>query len=621
MKRLLAGALTALALSLTLPAAAHAAEAVDGSAIAMHGTPKYGPDFRHFDYVNPNAPVGGSIRLGSIGGFDSLNPFIMRGESAPGLTMTYDTLMVASADEAYTKYCLLCSRVVVPADRSWIIFYMRDDAYFHDGTPITVDDVIFTFEMLRTRGAPFFRSYYRDVTGVERVGDNGVRFTFGVSGNRELPLILGELPILPKHYWEGRDFERTTLEPPLGSGPYRIQSLEPGRFIVYERVANYWGAAHPARVGQYNFGSIRYDAYLDANVAFEAFKAGAIDYRVENVARQWATGYDTPAFRNGTLIKEELDHNRNAGMQGFAFNLRRPQFQDARVREALGLAFDYEWTNRNLFFGAYARTESYFQNSELAATGLPEGEELAILRDLQARYPDAVPDRVFTTPFRAPVTDGTGDARTNLIRARDLLREAGWDIPDGQFVLRNARGETLRFEILLSSPAFERVTLPYIRNLRRLGVEVTVRTVDSAQYINRMRSFDFDITVAVWGQSPSPGNEQRGYWSSAAATDQGSRNLAGIASPAIDAAIELLITAPDRESLVQRTRALDRLLQWGFYVVPNWHSAVDRVAYWDRFGHPEITPDNGSNLLTWWVDPERDRTLERRRAAVLPRTN
>ncbi|MBI1363444.1 MAG: ABC transporter substrate-binding protein [Proteobacteria bacterium] len=621
MRKTLISLAAVLTLGLTAPALADATTAVDGPGIAMHGDTKYKSGFDHFDYANPDAPKGGVLHLGATGGFDSLNGFIIKGEAPEGLGLIYDTLMVSSADEAFTEYCLLCERVVVPADRSSVTFYMRTDARWHDGKPVTVDDVIFTFETLRTKGSPHYRFYYADVVKVEKVDGNGVRFTFKDSTNKELPLILGQLPVLPKHYWEGRTFDKTTQDVPLGSGPYRVKEFEPGRYIVYERVADYWGQNHPVRKGQFNFGEIRYDFYLDPNVMFEAFKAGAIDYRVENTSKLWATGYDLPAVRNGAMVKEEFPHHRNAGMQGFIMNMRRPLFQDVRVREALGFAFDFEWTNKNLFYGVYSRTESYFQNSELAATGLPQGEELEILKKLKEKYPDAVPDAVFTTPFKAPVNDGSGDARTNLVKARDLLKAAGWDIPEGEFLLKNAAGETFRFEILLVSPAFERIMLPYVKNLRKLGMDVTVRTVDTSQYVNRLRAFDFDMVVSGWGQSASPGNEQRSMWTSEVVNVPESSNYAGIANPAIDAAVDLLIGAPDRVSLVNRTRALDRLLQWGFYVVPNWHAKFDRLAYWDKFGHPSVTPDSGSDIYTWWIDAARDATLDARKAAAAPKAN
>jgi microcin C transport system substrate-binding protein len=427
------------------------------------------------------------------------------------------------------------------------------------------------------------------------VGERKVRFSFAAGDNREMPLIAGQLPILPRHYWENRDFSRTTLEPPLGSGPYRVGAFETGRYVVLERVPEYWGRDLAVNRGMHNFDRIRYDYFRDATVIREAVKAGSIDLRAENQAKAWALDYDTPAVRRGELIMKAFDHDRPAGMQGFVMNTRRPLFRDARVRYALAHAFDFEWSNRNLFFGQYARTGSYFANSELASSGLPGPEELKLLEPWRGQ----IPDEVFTREYRPPSTDGSGWPRDNLRRAFELLREAGWGVRELRLVNERS-GEPFGFEILLVGSGFERIVLPYVRNLRRLGIDARVRVVDSSQYVNRVRAFDFDMIVAVWGQSASPGNEQRDFWGSAAARSPGSRNYAGIASPALDALIESLIAAPDRESLVQRTRALDRVLLWSHLVVPNWHSPVDRIVFWDKFGYPEPPPRQGTSTDFWW---------------------
>jgi len=576
-----------------------------GHAMAMHGEPKYGPDFTHFDYVNPDAPKGGSLRLGVTGTFDSFNPYIIKGNAAAGIGA--ETLTVASADEPFTRYGLIAESIEWPEDRSWVIFTLRPEARWHDGTPITVDDVIFSLETLKTKGQPFFRFYYGTIDRAEKVGERKVKFVFTEAGNRELPLIAGEMPILSKHYWEGKDFERTTLEPPLGSGPYRIADFEPGRYVVVERVEDYWGKDLPVNVGINNFDRIRYDYFRDDTVLRQALKAGVIDYREENQAKAWALDYDTPAVREGWLKKKLFPQENPAGMQAFVFNTRRPMFSDPKVREALNYAFDFEWTNPTLFFGQYTRTESYFSNSELASSGLPQGDELALLE----KYRGRVPERVFTEEYRAPVTDGSGWPRKNLEKAFQLLAEAGWHVRDMKLV-NDETGEQMRFEILLVSQAFERVVLPLVRNFKRLGIEARVRLVDQSQYINRIRSYDFDMAVLGWGQSESPGNEQRSFWSSSAADSPGSRNYAGIKDPVVDELVELVISAPDRESLVTRTRALDRVLLWGFYVIPNWYLSVDRILYWDKFSYPEVIPARGTSVSYWWFDPVKAERLKER---------
>nr|VFK68206.1 MAG: microcin C transport system substrate-binding protein [Candidatus Kentron sp. UNK]VFK72986.1 MAG: microcin C transport system substrate-binding protein [Candidatus Kentron sp. UNK] len=569
-------------------------------ALALHGQPKYAPDFKNFDYVNPDAPKGGAIRLAAQGAFDSFHEFIPKGNAAGGLGLLYDQLLVASADEPFTQYGLIAQCVQVPKDRSWVIFTLRPQARWHDGRPITVEDVIWTFETLTTRGHPSYRFYYASVAGVEKIGERRVKFTFKEPGNRELPLIVGQMSVLPKHYWQNRDFSRATLEPPLGSGPYRIASFDPGRRVVFQRVQDYWGAGLPVNRGQYNLQTLHYDYYRDATVIREALKAGDIDYRLENQAKAWATDYRVPAVREGRLIRESIPHHRPAGMQAFVMNTRRPVFRDRNARLALSLAMDFQWINKNLFFSQYTRTQSYFANSELAATGLPSVDELAILQP----YREQLPTEVFTTPYRAPTTDGDGWARENLLRAARLLDKAGWVIRDMRRVQAKT-GQPMAFEILLISKQFERVVLPFVRNLKRLGIEVSVRLVDSSQYINRLRSFDFDMFINVWGQSDSPGNEQRGYWSSASADSPAARNFAGIRDPVVDELVELLIQSPDRPTLVTRARALDRVLLHGHYVIPNWHHTADRILYWNKFSRPQHTAPTGVSLHRWWHDEEK----------------
>jgi microcin C transport system substrate-binding protein len=579
-------------------------------ALTLADKPKYGPGFKHLDYVNPNAPKGGTVRLYSIGGFDSFNPFIIKGRDAAGSGTIYDTLMAHSADEPFSMYCLVCETVEVPDDRSWVIFHLNPKARWHDGKPITVDDVIWSFNTLFENGAPIYRFYYGNVVKVEKTDARSVKFSFKPGSNRELPLILGELPVLPKHYWDGKDFTATTLEPPLGSGPYRVKSFEANRNVVYERVKDYWAASHPAQRGESNFDIIRYDYYRDSTVALEAFKAGNYDFRAENSSKEWATGYDSPALRSGQIVKREIKHNRTAGMQGFAFNLRRPLFEDPRVRRALNYALDFEWSNKTLFYGQYIRTDSYFDNSELASTGLPKGDELAIL----AKYRDKLPKDVFETVYTNPKTDGTGNIRPNLRIANEMLRDAGWAVDEKTRKLTHAKtGRVFDFEILLVQPAFERIALPFKQNLARLGIEARVRTVDSAQYQKRVQDFDFDMIVTSWGQSESPGNEQRDFWGSAAADRPGSRNVAGVKDPVLDELVEGVIAAADRQGLVTATHALDRVLLWKFLAIPNWHIASDRVAYWDIFGQPKVTPARGVQFNAWWVDTAKAAALRQRR--------
>jgi microcin C transport system substrate-binding protein len=598
-----------LAACLVSFAAAAGAQTTRSHGLAMHGDLKYGADFGAFDYVEPQAPKGGEVKLEAFGTYDNFNVWILGGTPAGVIGSTLDTMMVASADEPFSKYCLICETVELPADRGWIAFDLRPAARFHDGTPITADDVVWTFETLMTKGHPFFRSYYADVAKVEKTGERRVRYTFKSTTNRELPLIVAELPVLSRAWFEGRDFSRPLLEPPLGSGPYRVESFEMGRFLRLVRVPDYWARDLPVRRGQNNFDAMRHDWYRDRTVALEAFKAGEFDIRVENQALAWATRYDSPARERGLYRLEEIQEERTSGMQGFVYNMRRPIFADARVREALAHAFDYEWSNRQLFFGAYARTRSYFDNSELAARGLPSPAELELLEPLRAQ----VPPRVFTEAYEPPRTDGSGNLRDNLRVATRMLREAGWQVRDNRLV--DGQGRQLAFEILINSGSqFERIILPFIENLKRLGIEASVRSVDVAQYQRRMEAFDFDMTVIVFGQSDSPGNEQRDYWTAARADVQGSRNYAGLKNPAVDALVERIVNAPDRASLVTATRALDRVLQWSFLVVPHWHSKVDRVAMWDRFGRPAVTSKQGFLQSVLWVDPAKDAALRERRA-------
>jgi microcin C transport system substrate-binding protein len=590
---------------------APAALAATSHGLSLFGDLKYLPDFKHFDYVNPDAPKGGTVKYNAIGTFDTLNPFTLKGVPAAGIGMIFDTLMISAADEPASAYGLVAESVEVAPDRSWAIYTVRKEARFQDGSPITADDVIWTFDTLKARGHPRYRLYYAEVTKAEKVGERGVKFTFANTENRELPQIVGEMPVLSKAYWTAHDFDKTTLEPPLGSGAYKIETVDAGRSITYRRVENYWAKDLPVSVGRNNFDLIRYDYYRDQTIALEAFKAGQYDIRIENVAKNWAIGYDGPALAAGLIKKEDIAHHLPEGMQAFGFNTRKPLFQDARVRQALGYLFDFEWTNKNLFYGAYVRTDSYFSNSELASSGLPAPEERTLLDPLKAE----LPDEVFTTAYTPPKTDGTGNIRDNLRAALRLLAAAGWSVKNEQLV-NDKTGQRFEFEFLLAQPEFERIVLPFGQNLARAGIKMNVRTVDPAQYENRLRDFDFDMTVTSWGESLSPGNEQRDFWGSAAADEKGSLNYVGIKSKAVDALVDLVIHAPDRASLVTRTHALDRVLLHGYYVIPNWHISVFRVASWSKFARPPNNPPYGLALDSWWIDPARAQDVEARKAQV-----
>jgi len=581
-----------------------------GHGIAMYDDLKYGPDFKHFDYVDPNAPKGGEIKHAAIGTFDSFNPFIIKGNPDGASAMIYDTLLTPSADEPFSEYGLLAESVETPPDRSWVAFTLRPQARWHDGQPVTVDDVIWSFETLRSKGQPFFRAYYASVDKVEKTGERTVKFTFKPGNNRELPLIIGQLVVLPKHYWAGRDFEATTLDPPLGSGPYKIDKFEAGRWSSYRRVDDYWGKDLPVNVGRNNFDVQRFDYYRDDTVAIEALKAGEYDLRLERSAKEWATAYDVPAVRDGSLKKEEIKNDRPAGMQAYAFNLRRPLFQDRRVRQALGYPFDFEWSNRTLFYGQYTRTRSYFANSDLASSGVPQGQDLAVLEPFRGK----VPDEVFSKEYEPPATDGSGNIRDNLRKASELLKAAGWDIdPTTKMLVNTTTHQPFEFEILLVDPLFERITLPFTKNLERLGIVARVRTVDAAQYKKRNDDFDFDVIVNNWAQSTSPGNEQREYWTSPFADQPGSSNVLGLKDAVVDALVDQLIAAPDRASLVARTHGLDRVLLWGYYVIPQWYLSYDRVAYWNKFGRPSVTPAQGVQIDSWWVDPAKVAALQQKK--------
>lgn len=581
------------------------AQAAPQHALTLYNeAPKYPANFQHFDFVNPDAPKGGTFRMAGFGSFDSLNPFISKGVPEQNIGLIYDTLMAQSLDEPFTEYGLVAGKIEKAPDNSWVRFYLRPEARFNDGQPIRAEDVVFSFQTLMSAGSPLYRGYYADVDQVIAEDPLRVLFKFKHSNNRELPLILGQLTVLPKHWWESRDFAKSNLEVPLGSGPYRVTAVKAGRSIRYERVKDYWGRDLPVNRGFYNFDVITSDYYRDNTVALEALKAGQFDYWLEMSAKNWANAYNTPAVAQGRLIKEQIANGNPTGMQGFVFNTRRPLFQDVRVRHALSLLLDFEWSNKQLFNGAYTRTRSYFENSEMAATGLPGPEELAILEPLRGK----IPPQVFDQAFSPSVCDGSGMIRAQQRQAYQLLQEAGWRIVDDKMV--DAHGKPVVIEFLLAQTEFERVLLPFKRNLADLGIDLVIRRVDVSQYITRVRSRDFDMIVGSFPQSNSPGNEQREFWMSSSADKPGSRNYIGLKDPAIDSLVESLINADSRASLVAHARALDRVLQWGYYVIPNWHIKTWRVAYWDHIGHPQVAPKYDIGINTWWIKPNAKPAVE-----------
>ncbi|WP_245408240.1 extracellular solute-binding protein [Zhengella mangrovi] len=588
-------------------------------ATALTGTPKYPEGFSRFDYVNADAPKTGRARLASMGSFDTFNPVPTKGEAATGLGLVFETLMVSSLDELNisAEYGLLAEAIRYPADFSWVSFRMNPKARWHDGKPVTADDVVWSFEK-QVELNPQVRFYYRNVVKAEVSGDGEVTFLFNVRGNRELPHIMGQLMVLAKHWWEGtgadgkqRDVAQSTLEPPLGSGPYRIGKVDAGRSITFERVKDYWGADLPSNVGQNNFDEIAYEYYRDGAVIVEALKADAYDFRLENSAKNWVTAYEPSLFpgRAKGFVKLETFPDRASGsMQAFVPNLRRKKFQDWRVRRALNFAFDFETTNRTVLYDLYLRNDSYFAGTELASSGLPQGKELEILE----KYRELVPETVFTEVYSNPVAGTDAKLRNNLREAVRLLREAGYAITDRKMV-HTETGEPLTFEILdISGRNFDKIVLPYVDNLRKIGIDASYREIETSSYINRWRAFDYDMIISTWGQSLSPGNEQRNYWGSESKDREGSRNFAGIADDGIDRLIDEVIFAKDRDTLVAATRALDRALLHHNYVIPQWYYPYDRMIYWDRFGRPDPLPEYSNGFPTvWWWDADKAARIQK----------
>ena len=602
--RIIAHSTTLLLILLVLPYHYAAGAVTRSHAIALYGEPKYPSDFVQFGYTSPKAAKGGEVTLHSLGTFDTFNLHTAKGNPADGLDLLYSSLTVGSSDEAATQYGLVAEQIIYPEDRSWIEFKMNPEAKFHDGTVITADDVVFSFELLMEKGSPAYRLFFADVKTAQALDDHRVKFTFNPGASRELALSIGSLPIFPQHYWATRDFSKTSLEPPLGSGPYKIKTFDSGRRISYERVDNYWAKEHPTQKGLYNFDTIIYDYYRDDIIAMEAFKAGEYDIRRERISKLWATAYNGTAFTSGKIKTREIDHNNPTGMQAFVFNTRRPVFKDIAVRKAISLAFDFEWTNKNLFYNAYSRTQSYFSNSQLVSKGLPSDKELEILNPLK----DQLPESVFNEEYQAPVSSGKNRNRENLKKAKKILDAHGYKVVKNQLISPHS-GNPVTFEILLYDVGFKRVTNPFIQGLKKLGIQVSTRMVDTSQYIRRVRTFDFDMMVHVFSQSSTPGNEQFNYWHSRSVDQEGSGNLIGINNPAIDTIVERLTLVESYDDLVVTTQALDRVLLHQHYVVPHWHIRHHRIAYWDKFNQPEVAPiydrvyDTG--IMSWWSTDAR----------------
>lgn len=575
---------------------------IKAHSISIDGEVKYKDGFEHYDYVNRDAPKNGKIKLASVGTFDSLNPFILKGIAPEGIMYTYDSLMSASLDESFSRYPLIAESLEYPEDRSFVIFNLNKNAKFSDGKNISAKDVKFSFETLMTKGSLTFRRYYSDVDSVEILNPHRVKFNFKNSQNRELILIVSELPILPKHYWDSRDFEKTTLEIPISSGPYTIKDVKPNRSITYKRADNYWAQDLPTRRGIYNFDEITYDYYRDDLIALEAFKSGEYDFREENVARSWAHSYSGRDFDANLILKEEILHNIPRGFQGFFFNTRLNKFSNKKVREALNYAFDFEWSNKNLFHSQYKKTETFFTNSEFDSKGVLGEDEKELLLSIDCKE-KRLQERVVY-----PKSDGSGNIRENLKKAVHLLKEAGYEIKDKKMTNIKS-GEILSFEILLLSPSFERVVQPFRKNLEMIGVELSIRLVDPSQYINRIREFDFDMIVGVVGQSLSPGNEQKYYWGSELANQAGSRNYAGISDECVDKLIDKIVNAKSKKELKRATKALDVVLLGGYYVIPHWYSDRFKVAYWNRFSKPKVSPLYSLGFDTWWVDEKKESSL------------
>lgn len=583
--------------------------------LSVFGELKYPADFKHFEYVNPDAPKGGRIVTMGTGGattYDSFNNFILKGDAAQGLELLFDSLMVRAQDEPDAMYGLVAESVDVAADGMSVVFKLRPEAKFSDGTPLTADDVVTSFTLLKEKGHPAYAMPLRDVVKAEALDAVTVKYTFQGALVRDLPITIAGLPILSKAYYAAQPFEETSLKPPLGSGPYVLANFNPGTYVAYKRRDDYWAKDLPVNRGRYNFDEIRFDYYRDRNVELEAIKSGGFDLREEFTSVNWATGYDIPAVREGRLIKDTLPDARPSGAQGFFINTRRDKFKDPRVRKALDLAFDFEWSNNKLFYKLYTRTQSFFENSDMKAFGKASAEEVGLLEP----FKDKLPANIFDEPYSPPATDGSGNNREQLRQAFELLKAAGWTVGNDR-VARNAKGEPLDLEILMFEPAFERIAGPYVENLKKIGVNATIRRVDPAQYERRTKSFDFDMTTQRYALRLTPGIEMRAYWGSEAAKTDGSFNLAGIANPVVDALIDKVVAAKSRAELVTAARAIDRVLRASHYWVPHWYKASHNLAYWDKFSRPAVQAKYDPGILdTWWFDPAKAAALATKTSAA-----
>jgi len=566
----------------------------------MYGDFKYPINFTHFDYANPSAPKGGTFKQATIGSFDSLNPFIVKGNSAAGVGMIYDSLIKQSSDEPFTGYGLIASSIQVADNFSSVTFKLNPKARFHDGESIQANDVKFSFDLLIEKGAPNFRSYYAGVKEVLVDNPLQVTFYFNESGNRELPLIIGQIPILPEHFWADKDFSKTDLTIPVGSGAYQIKSFKAGKRITYQRVADYWAQDLPVNKGFYNFNTMIFDYYRDDSVAFEAFKSGAFDYRLESSSKRWATGYQGEQFDSGKIITAKLQDQNPQGMQGFWFNLRKDKFKDRDIRKAISLLFDFEWANQTLFYGAYTRINSFYSGSELATTSLISDAEKSILLPYQAQLHKGV-----FNPVVLPTTRADGNVREQMREAVKLFEKAGYTLKDSK--MQNENGQQFEFEFLLYSKDFERVVHPFRQNLQRIGIKTTIRLVDVSQFVNRLNHFDFDIVSLRKGQSISPGNEQLSYWGCDSVMEVGTSNWAGFCSPVVDKIVQQLIVSESREQLVNTTKALDRVLLNEFMVIPQWYLPAYRIAYWNKYVKPATSPIYDLGLSTWWMAAAEDK--------------
>ncbi len=565
--------------------------------LTLSGEPKYKNGFEHFIYVNPKAKKGGMLKISTVGTFDSFNPFILKGSSAAGINMIYDTLMADSLNEPFVSYAFIAQYVEVSPKNDWVKFYINKKAKFHDGKKITAHDVKFSFDTLINKASPRYKRYYFDVKEAIVLDKYTIRFDFKRNDNKELAFILGQIPILPKHFWKDKDFLDSDSIVPLGSGPYKVDTYKFGKYISYKRVKNYWAKNLNVNIGQNNFGKIKYDYYKDRTVTLEAFKAGEFDYRMENIAKNWATLYKGSRFDSGEIIKTEIAHEQPSGMQGFVFNLRNPLFKDREVRKALNLAFDFEWTNKKLFYNQYKRLNSYFANCELSARGMPSKDELELLEP----FKNELPKEVFGKAFKNNTTNGSGNIRKQLRGALKILKKAGWKFKNKVLV---KDGRKFEFEILLASNSMEKVLNAFIKNLKKIGIIAKIRVMDQVAYANKLKNFDYDMIVSNFWVSLSPGNEQRNYWGSRAANIKGSRNYIGIKSKAVDALIDHIVSAHNRAELITAVRALDRVLTHNYYVIPNWYMSAYRLAYWNKFEQPKIAPKYGLGLFTWWFKEE-----------------